>query len=116
MTNARGNERRIRGSSKPEYGMSMPLPMAITAMLTGGAVAPNMPPRAMNAPALTLGMPISIRIGQTRTPALMMAAVDEPVIIPGNMTTTIRHRSNSAGNRWNFRMMALFMSSSVPEF
>ena len=77
--------------------------MVITAILTGGAVAPYIPPSAIIAAAFSAGIPIAMRIGQTIAPALITAAVEDPVIIPGNMIISIRSRSRMTLWLWNLR-------------
>ena len=71
--------------------------LSMAGMLIGGAAIPMIAPIAMMAPAFSLGIPIRRRTGATRAPALRTAAVDEPVIIPGNMMTSIRRMSIRAG-------------------
>jgi len=93
----------------------MPAPIIIAGMLTGGAIMPSTPPIASMQPVSTSGTPISISIGAMIEPAVSTDAVDEPVIIPGNMMTSIIMHSRSAGTRWNFSRISDDTASSVPD-
>ena len=94
---AHGMVSRNRGPSKPMYGMSTPPPMSMAGMLIGGAAIPMIAPMAMIAPAFSFGIPIRSRTGATSAPALRTAAVEDPVIMPGNIITSISRISISAG-------------------
>ena len=85
------------GPSKPIYGISTPPPISIAGMLIGGAAIPIMEAMHIMAPVFSFGMPIKSSTGATRAPALNTAAVEEPVIIPGNITTITRRISINAG-------------------
>ena len=71
--------------------------MSIAGILIGGAAIPMIAPMLMIAPTFSLGIPTRSSTGATRAPALNTAAVEEPVIIPGNITRTIRRISMIAG-------------------
>ena len=77
--------------------MSTPPAISMAGMFTGGAAMPMMAPTARMAPARSLGMPIFSRMGATMAPADRTAAVEEPVIMPGNMTMNMSRMSMRAG-------------------
>ena len=67
-------------------------------MLIGGATIPKIAPNATIAPTFALGIPIFNIIGATIVPQLIIAANDEPVIIPGSIKITINESNNAVGN------------------
>ena len=87
-----------KGPSKPMYGISTPPPISIAGILMGGAAMPIMAAMQIMAPVFSFGIPISKRTGATKAPALSTAAVEEPVIIPGNITTRPRSINIRAGS------------------
>ena len=70
---------------------------------------------AIKAAAVTVSSPI-IRTGAIMLPADSTAAVEEPVIIPGNMITAMMRISRIAGCLWNFLMITALNASRVPDF
>ena len=85
-------------------------------MFTGGAAMPMMAPTARMAPVCGAGMPIISRMGATIAPAESTAAVEEPVIMPGNMMMSISRISMTAGTLWKRETMTAFRASSAPDF
>ena len=64
-------------------------------IFTGGAIIPHKPPKAIIVAVSVTGIPINNNIGATILPAVRTEAVEEPVIIPGNIETNIKKiRSN----------------------
>ena len=102
------------GISNPTYGISIPPPIIMAGMLTGGAIIPRMPPIAMMQAVSSIGTPMRIRTGDMIEPAVRTAAVEEPVIMPGNMITSIIRQRSSAGILWNFSIIRAESASSAP--
>ena len=75
----------------------MPPPMIIAGRFTGGATMPRSAPMAIRAAAVTLSRPMIRSTGAMMLPADRTAAVEEPVIIPGNMMTIIIRIRRMAG-------------------
>lgn len=48
-------------------------------------------------------------------PAERTAAVEEPVIMPGNMMMSMIKTSKTAGKRWNFSIIRLLKASRAPD-
>ena len=82
------------------YGMSIPPPMIMTGMFTGGAIIPRIPAMAMIAPVLLRDIPRLMKTGATIAPVVRTAAVDEPVIIPADMAKSIISTNSDAGRSW----------------
>ena len=89
--------------------------MIIAGMLVGGAIIPSMPPIAKIQAVSSIGTPMSIRTGAMMEPAESTDAVEEPVIMPGNMMMTMIRQSIRAGTLWNRSMMTDDMASSAPD-
>ena len=89
--------------------------MMRAAVFTGGAIMPSKPPMAMMEPAVTASQPMSMSTGAMMEPEDRTAAVDEPVIMPGNMMMNMMRISSTAGTLWNFSMMRLDRASRPPE-
>jgi hypothetical protein len=77
--------------------MSTPPAISIAGIFTGGAAIPIIAPIASIAPVCGAGIPISKSIGATIEPELNTAAVEEPVIIPGNIIISISKISINVG-------------------
>ena len=84
-------------------------------ILTGGAIIPRMPPIARIQAVSSCGIPISISTGAIIEPAESTAAVEEPVIMPGNIITSIIRQTRSDGVLWNFLMISEDSASSAPD-
>ena len=95
--------------------MSTPAQMSIAGMFTGGAAIPMIAPMDMIAPAFSLGMPMRRRTGATSAPVLRTAAVEDPVIIPGNMTVAVRRKSIRTGTFLKRFTIAVFSASRAPD-
>ena len=93
----------------------MPAPMIMAGRLVGGAIMPRMPPIARMEAVSSAGTPIIISTGAMMEPALSTEAVEEPVIIPGNITMIMMRHSIRAGSLWNFSMMTEDTASRAPE-
>jgi hypothetical protein len=89
--------------------------MIMTRMLMGGAIIPRMPAMAMNAPVLRRESPSFMRTGATSGPAARTATVDDPVIIPGNMTMIVEVNSRRAFRRWKVLRRKAARLSRAPE-
>ena len=88
--------------------------MIIAGMLIGGAIMPSRAAMEMIAPVLTLSTPSALSTGATSAPVVSTEAVDEPVIMPGTMTISIRPILSSAGKRRNLRISHADSASSRP--
>ena len=75
---------------------------------------PHKPPSAMMVAVSTIGMPIKSRIGATMLPAVSTDAVDEPVIIPGNMEININRINSSQGILWKRLIIVALSAFNVP--
>ena len=93
----------------------MPAQIISAAVFTGGAIMPSRAPMAMMEPEVTASMPIRASTGAMMEPADSTAAVEEPVIMPGNMMMSMIRMSKTAGTLWNFSMIRLLRASSAPE-
>ena len=72
--------------------------MSMAGTLTGGATMPKRDPRAIIAADSSFGMPISSRMGNTRTPVLRTEAGAEPVSMAGSMTRIMMRISRMEGD------------------
>ncbi|OPZ64112.1 MAG: hypothetical protein BWY85_01331 [Firmicutes bacterium ADurb.Bin506] len=75
---------------------------------------PMMLPMATKAPALASGTPASTSTGSTNLPVVIAAAVDDPVSMPGAMTSSIE--ANASGNGRPPRLCVILaeISSRMP--
>ena len=69
---------------------------------------------AMAAAVWRAGTPRRTRTGATRAPEVRTAAVDEPVIMPGNMMSSMIPKLREIGALRNFRISQAAMPSSRP--
>lgn len=76
---------------------------------------PRMPPIARIQAVSSMGTPIIISTGAMMEPADSTEAVEEPVIMPGNMMIIIIRHSIRAGSLWNFSIMTQETASSAPD-
>ena len=88
--------------------------MIIAGMLIGGATIPRTPPIATNAAARSGGRPRPPRIVRAMTPVVRTEAVDEPVIIPGNITMSITDGTRTSGREPKARSTAAPIEASAP--
>jgi len=93
----------------------MPPPMIMAGMFTGGAIMPSMPAMAISAAALSPGSPMRASIGATTAPAVRTAALEEPVIMPGNMATKVRSMRRTEGTLWKRLITAVERASRPPD-
>ena len=88
--------------------------MIIAGILTGGAIIPHKPPSAIIVAVSTIGIPMSNKTGATMLPAVNTDAVEDPVIIPGNIEINISRIKSSHGVLWNRLMIVALSALSVP--
>jgi hypothetical protein len=72
--------------------------MIMAGMQTGGAIMPNSEPMAMKAVVWTAGRPICNKTGATKAPVVKIAVAHAPVIMPGNMISSISPMSRRDGH------------------
>ncbi len=88
--------------------------MIITAMLTGGAIMPYTEAAVTTAPATAIGMPNCIKMGATRAPVPSTEAVQDPVIMPGNMMMRVSATRRRRGEPPKAEITARVRAARVP--